>query len=442
MAAQTDVIIIGAGVSGLAAASELAGKGWSVQIVEARPRIGGRIFSAKPKGWPVSAELGAEFIHGGNSAMKRQLKRAGIATRPIDASMWWRGESTAVIGLIPDFWERVGRVVARIPADVGDRSFGEFLRQSGKEVSPADRYLSGLYVGSFEAAPIDKISAAALRADQAGTQTNDFKVVGRYDRLVRAMEKTMTKKSVALRLNATVDTVRWREGSVRVQGHGPARESFEYVSAGVVITLPLGVLKAKQVRFLPRLKEKDSVIAKMGWGHVVRVVLRFRRGFWTAPFIPHCLGANQGRDFGFVNAPGQSIPVWWALNAPAPVLCGWAGGEVSRPLRAQPPAKVREEALHSLAAIFGTSVQKICSWLADWQYHPWTTDPFSRGSYSFPAADCKNGAEELARPVSSTIFFAGEATAEDYGTVHGAMESGLRAAFELDKVLRRRRRVK
>jgi len=438
MAAQTDVIVIGAGVSGLAAAGELAGKGWSVQMVEARPRIGGRIYSAKPKGWPVPAELGAEFIHGGNEVMKKQLKRARISTRPIDAAMWWREKSTGVTALIPDFWDRISRVVAQIPADVGDRSFGEFLRTSGENVSPPDRYLSGLYVGSFEAAPITKISAAALREDHAGTQTNDRKVVGRYDLLVKAMERTALRKRVGLQLNATVEAILWGEGKVQVQGHHWTGKRFEYMAAAVVITLPLGVLKAKQVRFFPRLKEKDSLIAKMGWGHVVRVVCRFRKGFWAAPFMPRYLGEAQGKNFGFVNAPGQAIPVWWALNAPAPVLCGWAGGEVSRPLRKLAPARIREEALRSLAAIFGTSVQKLRPWLADWQYHPWSTDRFSRGSYSFPAAGYENGAEELARPVSATIFFAGEATAKDYGTVHGALESGVRAAVELDNVLRRR----
>src|SRR4051812_21279618 len=111
MAAQTDAIVIGAGVAGLAAAGELARRNWTVQIVEARPRTGGRILSIKPDGWQVPAELGAEFIHGGNAAVNGVLQEGRLATRSADARMWWRDEGTGVIALIPDFWERVGRVV-------------------------------------------------------------------------------------------------------------------------------------------------------------------------------------------------------------------------------------------------------------------------------------------------------------------------------------------
>ena len=437
MTEQTDAIVIGAGVAGLAAAADLSKRGWSVRVLEARSRIGGRVLSAKPAGWTVGAELGAEFIHGGNQAVQHYLKKGGIRTRGVDANMWWRDKSSGVIALVPDFWERVGRVVTQIPTGASDWSFEEFLQRASGKISAADRYLSGLYVGSFEAAPIDKISAAALREDHAGTETNDRKVVGRYDRLVDLLRRELVKNRVRLQLNAPTDAVRWTMGNVRVCGHDLIEKMpFEYRAGASVVTLPLGVLKAKRVRFSPPLREKSALIATMGWGHVVRMVLRFKNGFWSAPFMPRHLGAEHGKDFGFVNAPGQPVPVWWALNAPAPVLCGWAGGEVSRPLRGLSPAAIRAKAVESLAGIIGTTPAELRPWLVDWQYHPWATDPFSLGSYSFPAAGCRNGAEELARPVSSTIFFAGEATAKDYGTVHGALESGFRAAEEVDQALR------
>jgi len=227
-----------------------------------------------------------------------------------------------------------------------------------------------------------------------------------------------------------------------VKGDEEARKSFEYEASGVVITLPLGVLKAKQVGFYPRLPEKESLVGKIGWGHVVRVVFRFKNGFWSAPFMPQHLGAAQGKNFGFVNAPGQPVPVWWTTGTPAPMLCGWAGGEVARPLQRLSPASVREEALRSLADILGTTRSKLRGWVAGWQYHPWSTDLFARGAYSYPVAGSEHAGQELARPIASTLFFAGEATAEAYGTVHGALESGLRAAKEMDQALRQRRSVR
>jgi len=148
------------------------------------------------------------------------------------------------------------------------------------------------------------------------------------------------------------------------------------------------------------------------------------------------LGKSSGRDFGFVNAPGLPLPVWWALSPPAPVLTGWAGGDASKRLRHCSPTLVRDAAIKSLALLFGTSREKIKSSLVDWRFHPWSEDPFSLGAYSFPAATIEDAPTQLARPVSSTIFFAGEATAAEYGTVHGALASGVRAGKEMDTALR------
>ena len=63
---DVDVIVIGGGVSGLAAARELSRANRSVILLEARPRLGGRIHTVRPRDWPMPVELGAEFIHGGN----------------------------------------------------------------------------------------------------------------------------------------------------------------------------------------------------------------------------------------------------------------------------------------------------------------------------------------------------------------------------------------
>ena len=264
-----------------------------------------------------------------------------------------------------------------------------------------------------------------------------FEIVGRYDRLISALELALQDEQVKLMLNSPVTQISWQRGQARVQTQSPGgKRTSPHEARAVVITLPLGVLQARRVKFSPPLPQKQALIRKLGWGHVVRIVLCFRTGFWSAPFMPPALGARNGRNFGFVNSPGLPLPVWWALNPPAPILTGWAGGDGSRSLRHQSPAGVRNAALASLAAIFGTTMSKLRPWLADWQCHQWSADPFSLGSYSFPVAGLERGARDLARPVSSTLFFGGEATAKDYGTVHGAFESGIRAAGEVNAALK------
>jgi monoamine oxidase len=436
---DADIIVIGAGASGLVAAGALAKRGWKVRLIEARERTGGRVLSVKLGGGgkTAGAELGAEFVHGGNPIIKKILKEAGLRTRSVDAKVWWRDPRNGVLALLPDYWGQIGKVVGQIPSRTPGWSFKQFLQRERAKISPADRSLVDRYVGSFEAAPTDKISATALREDRAGTETNDLKLEGRYDRLVRALERDLPGDRVELLLNHPATSVIWKKGKVTVHTKSVGgKRPIDHEARAVLVTLPLGVLQAGRVKFSPRLQEKEILISKLGWGHVVRIVFRFKPGFWSAPFMPAALGVRRGRDFGFVNAPGQSVPVWWALMSPAPILTGWAGGDISKPLRHRSPAIVRNEAIRSLASILGTTQRKLHAWVEDWQCHQWSDDPYSLGSYSFPAAGHENGFRELARPISSTIFFAGEATAKEYGTVHGALDSGLRAAREVDLALR------
>lgn len=434
-----DVIVIGAGIAGLAAAGELARHGWSVRLLEARDRTGGRLLSATGRGWPHPVELGAEFIHGGNRPLRALLRQAGLGARPVNSNMWWHHEGG--LSLIPDFWSRIRRVTARIPARNRGRSFRQFLREDGRSLSAEDRHLAETYVASFNAAPPGRLSAHAMRVAHAGADTPDLKMEGPYDALAVMLQRSWPRGRVDLRLRSEVTAIRWHAGAVTVVTRTPGRHGEKHHATAVVITLPLGVLQAHTVDFDPPLREKQRIIARMGWGQVTRVVLRFRPGFWSAPFLPPALAAGSGRGFGFVNAPEEQIPVWWALAPPAPVLTGWAGGPAAAPLGQLRPAAIRDAALRSLAAIFKTPATTLRRALADWRMHDWTRDPFARGAYSFVAAGAEDAAPQLAEPVEDTLFFAGEATSVDTGTVHGALASGLRAAHEVTARLNRRRRT-
>lgn len=435
---DSDVIVIGAGVAGLAAAAELSRRGLKVILLEARNRTGGRILSRRPPGWDRAVELGAEFIHGGNPELRRILKTAKIKQHRLQMPMWWceRGQ----LRQRKDFWPLIEGIVDRVPVRDRGWSFAEFLRRQS-QLSSSERSLAGNYVGSFNGGPISEISAHALRVDGAGASNYDYLPSRPYGSVIAALEKQCRQRAVDLRLRAVVTHVCWRAGGATVSFRKNGQTSPQRLSARtIVVTLPLGVLRANRVKFSPGLKEKQQLISRLGWGRVVRVVLRFRAGFWSAPWMPPSLARGRGKNFGFINAPGTSLPVWWALHAPAPILTGWAGGVIADPLLDLAPAKLLREALRSLARILSVPAAELRRWLADWQTHDWQHDPFTLGAYSFAAARCDAGPKRLAEPVQDTLFFAGEATADDLGTVHGALASGVRAAKEVRQALAKVRR--
>ena len=426
---QPDVIVVGGGVSGLAAAGHLARAGGRVRLLEARGRLGGRILSLKHGAWGAGVELGAEFVHGGNADLHALLKRDGIRTRPVQANMWL--SLNGHLALMPHYWDDIGRIAGRIPRRDHGWSFQQFLHREGSELPPLDRELIRIYVESFNAASAGRISAHALRDHRAGADTTDLKLRGTYDAVVRSLRKEWPARRVDLRLQAIVTEIRWRPGHVTVRTRSRAGGPIQtHEARAAVITLPLGVLKSGRVKFTPPLAGRRSLIRSAGWGQVVRIVIHFKRGFWAAPFIPRALGRKGGREFGFVNAPDESVPVWWALNPPAPILTGWAGGKIADRLAGKTPAAVRDEALSSLAHIFGTGRRQVAAWVDDWAMHDWRKDPFALGAYSYPVAGAEDIGERLAEPVKGTLFFAGEALATDYGTVHGAIATGRRAGRE------------
>jgi monoamine oxidase len=385
-------------------------------------------------GWPRPIELGAEFIHGGSRAIRATLKKGRIKIRPIEPNMWFYNDG--LLKPMKDFWERIGNVADRIPKADHGWSFHEFINRQARYIPPEDRALAEAYVGSFNAALTREIAAHAVRAHRAGADTEDHKIVGRYDLLVGALKKQWPARRVDVHLKTVATNVSWHRGQVAVRTCSMEGGKIEqHHGRALVITLPIGVLKAGKVVFSPRLAAKQSLFKRIGWGHVVRLIIRFRLGFWSAPFIPKEVGAGQGRAFGFINAPSESVPVWWALDAPIPILTGWAGGEIADRFERATPQDILNQALTSLSHIFNVPEREMKSWMLDWTTHDWRHDPFALGAYSFPTAGHENIPEELSRPIQDTLFFAGEALSDDYGTVHGAMNTGLRAAHELIKAL-------
>src|SRR6185436_15761307 len=121
---RVDVAIVGAGAAGLMAARELRRRGRSVVVLEARDRIGGRVFTVEDPQLPVAVELGAEFVHGDAPLTHALLAEAGLVAYDV-AGVSWRFDAAGPRRA--DFFRSVDRVLRRIDPDAPDRSFAAFL---------------------------------------------------------------------------------------------------------------------------------------------------------------------------------------------------------------------------------------------------------------------------------------------------------------------------
>lgn len=436
-ATNADVLVLGAGVAGLAAASRLARAGHYVTVLEARDRPGGRVWSRRIPGCPAALELGAEFVHGGDRDFARLVRRSGLTRAPMPSSAWWmeggrRRRNDAA-------WQRVDRILASIPDDV-EGSYAAWRRSGKARGRTADLVQADRFVQGFHAAPLDRVSAAVLR-DSAGGMEDDGLVDGPYDRLVGRLVDDLASAGGRLHLGAPVHRVDWSPGRVAVR----ASSGHAVRAHAAVVALPLGVLRAASapsaVRFSPGLGAHGDLLRRMEPGHVRRVTVWLRPDVWQAGPFPAALRRRAGKGFGFVQSPLTEFPVWWA-RAPHPVVVGWTGGPDALRMAGRSEAEVEDRAVAALAEMTGCSKAKLQDWVVGVATHDWTEDPWSLGAYSYATAGAEAVPRLLREPVAGTLWFAGEhlADLQDLGTVHGAFASGRRAAGQVHAALQRRAR--
>jgi monoamine oxidase len=411
------VLVIGAGLSGLAAARRLADAGLRVTILEARDRIGGRVHTIRDPGVPIPIELGAEFLHGKPPELWNIVQKEHLVVGSLEGDDWCSHDGS--LKKCRDFWPRWEKVAGMLKRGktYPDRTFGEFIDTA--KVDPETKRVALEFVEGFNAAPAESISVQYLgnaqeTSDRIAGDTQ-FRVFRGLDTIVRYLSR-FDPNQVRIHLNTAIDEIDWRPGSVRAGG-------FEADAA--VITLPLGVLQSGVVRFSPALKDKDVAARQLAMGHVVKIVLSFRSSFWEERGLT---------NLSFLHARGESFPTWWTTRPiAAPILVGWAAGPPAEGLAGRGSGDIFQIAVRSLAKVLkidprGLERRVDAAFIADWQ-----ADPFSRGAYSYVPVGAITAAIALAEPVAGTLFFAGEATNSDgnSGTMHGALDTGYRAASEL-----------
>jgi monoamine oxidase len=440
-----DVLVIGAGAAGLAAARQLSYAGLDATLIEARSRIGGRIFTVHDPNSPLPIELGAEFVHGEPEELLNVIQAAKLVLDVLPDNH--HSSHKGIFSPIPDFWKRLGKLSEGIGRTVHrnqkDISFLQYLDRS--HLSRAKRELLLNFVEGFQAADPDKISARSLAdgAEELLSGYKQFHVTSGYDGVVTWLRAGINPDRIDIRLNATVTELKWKRGTVIMQSvnaAGAALDSFDAKAA--IITIPNALLKNKSIRMTPELPEKHGAAEKLGSGQVFKMILQFHNSFWEEDeFISKRLKNNSSLDeLNFIHAQDEDVPVWWTASpSRAPTLTAWAGGPKGENLLAEDRQSQIERTLASLARVFGTPRKVIDELLVGAASHDWRSDSFSRCAYTYVSVGGMSAANALAKPVEGTLFFAGEATdLEEMGTVAGAIASGKRAAHECIQILAKR----
>jgi monoamine oxidase len=452
-------IIVGAGAAGLAAARELARAGRDVVVLEARDRVGGRVFTHREEGIPVPIELGAEFVHGRSPELWKIATAANLEVYEVSERHWYFEKGK--VSKSGEFWRTIERLTRDMKSSDRDQSLEEFLdKLPNNENTRRAKSMLVRYVEGFHAANIERVGTRGLvKANEAAEEIDGdkgFRLIDGYDALMQAMRAEAESHGTQVHLNTTVQEIRWAGEQIEAACE-QAGASIEFVASHVIVTLPISLLKNETaaIRFTPNLPaNKRRAIEALPMGNVVKINLLFRERFWeTVKRWNEEARVVDFHDASFFHCPGAPLPTWWTqLPIRAPMLVGWTGGPNADRLnqeaeggrqkadgRRQQAGQDRnrnslliDQAIESLATIFNLSHGEIEAQLEASYVHNWHDDPFTRGAYAYVPVNGLDDQRILAQPVDNKLFFAGEATSIGHiGTVHGAIQSGQRAAQEI-----------
>ncbi len=435
-----EALIIGAGAAGLAAAIDLARAGFCVRILEARNRLGGRMFTTHDPELGVPIELGAEFIHGRPPEILQRLPDAKISE--VDGDHWCVKDGK--IGGC-DFFSEVDAVLGKMGDRHPDESFASFLERCfpaserdpklQEAINRATAYVSGFNAADPKLVGVHWLVQSS-RAEEKIEGDRAFRPQHGYADLLNYFEEQLRANAVRVQAETIVEQIRWREGIAEIKASARG-EPITLSAPTVLITIPLALLQAQPdqngaIEFLPELpQEKRNALATFEMGKVIRVTLRFKQRFWQN--VTSAEGKKLS-DTSFLFSDDDWFPTWWTpMPDKSPIITGWAPFRCAEKLSGKSHDFVVEQSVKTLARLLHFPLPELEALLSAGHTHDWQSDPFSRGAYSYGKVGCTKLQKLLGDPLANTLFFAGEATdtTGHNGTVHGAIASGIRAAREI-----------
>lgn len=412
------VIIVGAGMAGLAAARTLHNLGYAVTLLEGRDRTGGRVWTSHL--WPeIPVDLGASWIHGENNNPLTKLANTVGSKRLVtdyENSMLYETEGHAVSDKAERDTHRIFDKLVRLAfsnaADcetILEAIEGTALwKGMSKQQRQSVMHLMNTTIEHELAGSLNEISIASPD-DAEELSGKDVIFPDGYSSLTDYLANGLD-----IKLEQIVEKIDYQNKKITVK-----TSKGQFLADRVIVTLPVGVLKNDTVKFEPALPaDKQQAISATGSGLLDKLFLKFPYTFWDRDReILNWISDEHGRWNEWLNI---------AAYTNKPVLLGFNAADYAQKIEAWSDRDIVTDAMSVLRTIYGNEIPEPESW----QVTRWGEDPFARGSYSFNAVGADhNSRTTLAEAIDSRLFFAGEATSVDYpATVHGAYFSGIDAA--------------
>jgi monoamine oxidase len=410
MGADWDVVIIGGGAAGIAAARRLAASGLAVLLLEASQRIGGRAWTLNMAG--LALDLGCGWLHSADRNPWVDIAEASGFAVDRQRPAW--GQQYGDLGFSRADQEAAaeafaawhGRLVAAPPqsdcaADAlapGGTWNGYLQAMSG--------YLSG--------AGLERLSIADYLAYDAASTGHNWRVPAGYGTLVAAS----MPPTVALRLATPVKAIKLEAAGVSL-----VTRAGTVTARSAIITVPTDVFVGGAIRLPSALDDWRHAAAGLPLGRDEKLFLEI---VGDSPFAPETHVIGDPRD--------PRTGTYYIRPFGRPLVESFFGGDGARVLAESGPAASFTYAIDQLVALFGSDVRRM---LRPLEASNWSRTEHVGGAYSYALPGRAAARDVLARPFDQRLFFAGEAThLHDFSTAHGAYQSGLRAADEVITALK------
>lgn len=411
------VVVIGGGISGLAAAKKLNEKGFTVIVLEAQEKVGGRMRTDRSLG--VAFDEGASWIHGPNGNPITNLASQSGANTFLTAD-----DSVKV-------FDTNGTPYSNTVLTNAENQFNSALnavRNAGTQTQSFQTVFNSLYptqandrlwkymLSAFlefnTGGDISKLSSKFFDDDEA-FNGEDVIITNGYDKVTDFMAQGLD-----IRLNTRVTGINYSNTKVNITTNGSNIEA-DYV----VVSVPLGVLKNNAITFTPALPaNKINAITNTNIGNVNKFLLVWNTPFWDTNlqyigYTPH----TKGKFNYFLNIKKFT---------PSNGLMTFAFGDYATVTESMTDNQIINEIMLNLKSIYGNSIPNPTNFLRT----KWGQNINSFGAYAYPTnGSTSANFDTLANEINNKIFFAGEHTEREYrGTVHGAYLSGIR---EADKII-------